>query len=127
MLTSSYAQALQGALKEGMSVEDALKGLDRTLARHGHEKLKADILEELVRLMETERKSATNKLLVARDGDVATMSAQVKTRGDAPLDIAVDPTLIGGYVLQQSDTRIDKSYKRALLDLYGNIISRKHV
>jgi len=33
----------------------------------------------------------------------------------------VDPSLIGGFTVQYRDTVVDKSYKRALLDIYRKV------
>jgi F0F1-type ATP synthase delta subunit len=35
--------------------------------------------------------------------------------------IAIDPTIIGGLIIEKNGKRIDHSYKRALLDAYRRI------
>jgi F0F1-type ATP synthase delta subunit len=62
-------------------------------------------------------------LIVGKQADAEKATEAFSSmNGTAPVPpIEVDETLIGGYVIKTSSTRVDASYKGALLNLYHTI------
>ncbi len=128
MSPKTYAQAFIELLQTGTRHEDALSGLDATLARRGHTKLKRHILTIVHRTLEAKRSTENAELVVARNGDEARYTKAIelvcKSLGvTKPASATVDETLIGGFILTTGTKRVDRSYKRTLSNLYRSIIN----
>lgn len=126
-----YATAMVAVVTGGTDPEQALAGLDRTLKRRGHTKLRTAILLRVLTLLTEEEKRNTPTVRIARKEDVATYESAIqKLATELGLSgtpaVVIDDSLIGGYVLETKDTLVDKSYKRTLLSLYRNITSAAH-
>lgn len=126
MQASHYAQALLGLLESGHDPAKVLARLDEVLARKGHAKLRPAILQQVSTRLA--RRGAASRIFVAAEGDAKEYAKEVQTllkeRGiDEAPDVHIDTTLIGGFKLETTDVRIDKTYKRALIDLYRRIIA----
>lgn len=127
MNAQQYAQALFQVIKNDTPVEQALDGLDRVLMRRGHTKLKKRILKLLATHLARDARRNTATVHVARAADADTLAAEIDAAAaqiapDAPRATVIDDTLIGGFAVATRTARLDRSYKRALLRLYRNII-----
>lgn len=116
-----YAEGLIGAL-DGVDAKEGEKRIDAFFAllkKRGHHKL----LPGIIRAFEVslQKKDLRNMVwvTVARKEDVHAAAAARKI---PPEEILIDETIIGGSVVRTYDTRVDKSYKRALEQLYYRMI-----
>ena len=127
MLAYDYAKALHISIADGMTAPKALERLDALLAEKGHERLRPRILRTLHTLLETHEKVMTPVVTVANERDVNALTPKV-TAILKEMDISRHPIfkedqhLIGGFVIDQGDKKIDRSYKTVLTALYRNII-----
>ncbi len=106
--------------------EDTLvRGLIETLRSRGHLRLVPGIL----RLLEADRASEREETLLtlARTGDrerLAKDIAKAATELGVSAEVAAvrtDETLVGGFTLSSGNRLLDRSYKRALVDLYRTL------
>ena len=126
MRTHDYIDALISLLEEGRDFEDVIKNLKVVLEKKGHQKLYRSILEGLSRRLGTiHAQQAT--VHVAREKDIKTLKEQLNAHLQAletdSFDTEIDPTLIGGYVIEHNNKIIDNSYKSRLVALYRSLIN----
>ena len=127
MLPRSYAIAVKDMLRDGRSFPEVLASLDEVLKSRGHIKLKSAVLRELLRLFEGDQAERV-EMILAKEGDAKALEGAIKDSLKA-LNVkdvsrtSIDDSLIGGYILKNSGHQIDKSYKRALIDLYQKTIA----
>jgi len=121
-MPKEYAHALYVSLSQspkeehGRILDAFLKHLDRT----GKKKALTQILRELNRLAQQEVARA-DTFKIARKHDVHLVEKIATFRKETSPIVITDDTLIGGYVYKSGSTRIDASYKRALVTLYRSI------
>jgi F0F1-type ATP synthase delta subunit len=116
-----YAQALQNLVARGMREDEAYEKLHAHLAHTGRLKLLPGLLRELKTL--NERSQARSAVLeVASEKDVTAAEEGAKREGITTGKPVVNPALITGWRLTTGDTLIDRSGKRALVDLYRSIV-----
>lgn len=114
----AYAKALDSLLVSGMKEEEVFKKLITHLKESGRMKLLPQLLRELK--TEGKRKQAREPMLeVASEGEVKSAEKTVGMKVKA----IVNPPLIRGWRLTTADTLIDRSGKRALIDLYRKVTS----
>ena len=131
MSPKTYAQAIIELLKESAHPKRVLAGLDATLMRRGHGMLKRQILTIVYRTLEARKSSDGVRLAVVKEGDEKRHAKAIAAICEAlnlenPTEVRVDDTLIGGFVLSTENTRIDRSHKRTLYNLYRSIINSSH-
>ncbi|HET8575356.1 MAG TPA: F0F1 ATP synthase subunit delta [Candidatus Paceibacterota bacterium] len=130
MNPQAYAQVLTLTLK-GKTPEEAsrlLKNFLEVLAARGHRKLLPGIVAELEKEKEAE---AGNKarFTVARKSDLekfrksALFDLERLGVKDAELVTKEDDSLVGGYRVETRSAMVDRTHKRALLDLYRKLIA----
>lgn len=128
MTPNQYAAAVVDLLLKGVSPERVFDGLEKTLLRRGHMKLRKAILKRAHTLYGQKTKSERATVRVARESDADIYADAIK-KDCAQLNMSTQPqitldgSLIGGYLLETQDQLVDKSYKRALVALYRNIIT----
>jgi len=118
MTATVYAHALYNA----KDTEGCVSNLVEILKKRGHTMLLPEIVSAF-RKIEATHVSKKPTLVVAKDGDgsiykEATEHYREEFSIKGEVEIKVDDTLVGGYVLRTVDKTIDNSYKRSLLDLY---------
>lgn len=124
-----YAQALIAALEhipEGH--EDAC--VARFIAHIEHAG-QTKLLPKIIRAIETEVSLRKEKnratIFFARSQDAAryqvALGADIKALGGGTEEMTnvIDPYLVGGYMIKTRDRLLDRSTKRALVDLYQRI------
>lgn len=121
-----YAEALIAVLNAGHDPKQTLARLDEVLARRGHMKLKPAILRHTYIRLQERTAAARLSVAVKEDAVKYTKEAESFLRdrdiAGSP-EVVVDETLIGGFKLEGGNTSLDRSYKRALIDLYRTIAS----
>lgn len=119
-LTNQYAEAI---IKSALStdVETVLPRIRAVLEKHGHGKLLESILRRVVILSQEKEKSVEFK--VTKKNDTEHYREELKRYGlTVPEDVVmVDESLIGGFFYRDGQRLLDRSYKRALINLYKEI------
>jgi F0F1-type ATP synthase delta subunit len=122
-----YISAVLELLLEGRDVDVVLKDLAGALERKGHQKLYSPILKGVVRILEEKKNSIASGIIVAQEADFERLK---KAIGEALEEIggtlkdahvAVDETLIGGFIATHKGKLINRSYKQKLVSLYRSI------
>jgi F0F1-type ATP synthase delta subunit len=97
------------------------------LRSRGHQKLLPNIVHELEKRLTREQESV--KILFAREEDKIRYKENIQAD---LLEIAkekeeqsqeIDEKLVGGYRVETKNILIDRSYKRALIDLYQKLLA----
>jgi F0F1-type ATP synthase delta subunit len=115
-MEKSYAKAIDSLLASGMKEEDVVKKLLAHLRESGRMKLLPQLLRELE--TQAKRKQGREPMLeVASESEVKAAEKEAGTDVKA----SVNPDLISGWRLTTADTLIDRSGKRALIDLYRKV------
>jgi len=112
-MEKQYAQALDSLIASGMKEEEAFI----KLVAHLKEKGRLKILPQLLRELETQakRKQSREPMLEVANEKVKTTSEAGKAKR------VVNESLLSGWRLTTADTLIDRSGKRALIDMYRKI------
>jgi F0F1-type ATP synthase delta subunit len=119
-MEKQYAQALFDlAQKPGASAADLVKRLMAHLKETGREKLLPRILREYRRI-EARAQTFGEELEVASDKEAAKASTEAKSLGITAKP-TVNPALVTGWRARSGSRLIDRSGKRALIDLYRQI------
>lgn len=127
-MPAEYAHALYRAIQDAPDSHTAQRYTDALIAhlkREGRMRALPAIARELARI--DERRAATRPVLsVARERDIERARTQLAKYLDADVQPAtrVDERLIGGWRYTDTNTLVDASYKRALLDLYARITAQ---
>ena len=124
-MKDTYVTAVLEMIAEGVNPEVVLSGLQTSLKEHGHDRLYATVLRGVLRVLSA-GSAETALVTVAAENDVekhqAAINASLKDLAtDAVPTIAIDESLIGGYVAEANNQRIDASYKTKLVSLYRNL------
>lgn len=127
-MKNDYTQAFLGSIDDGMSVDEALVGLQRVLAKKSHTKLLVSILHDVLRVLKTEKNTKQAVVTVASEKTSEQLQTQIATvlknlgvKKEVGLKEVVDETLIGGFVATFDYKEHDQSYKKALKLLYESI------
>jgi len=121
-MEKEYAQALFSlAQKPNASADDLVNKLRKNLQDTGREKLLPRILRELKRI-EARAESFGEALEVASDAERASAQKEARQLGIAA-DAQVNPELISGWRARSGSRVIDRSGKRALVELYRRIVT----
>ena len=124
-MKDNYITAVLEELRSGTNPEKVLTGLQNTLKKKGHEKLYGVILRGVARVLEAG--SAEDVMVtVASDTDYkkhkdAIAQALKELDADAEPAVQVDKTIVGGFLAEANNKRIDQSYKSKLVTLYRNL------
>jgi F0F1-type ATP synthase delta subunit len=119
-MEKQYAQALFDlAQKPGVSAADLVKKLVAHLNETGREKLLPRILREFKRI-EARAQTFGQELEVASD-KVAASAAREAAELGITAEPVVNPDLVTGWRARSGSRLIDRSGKRALIDLYRQI------
>jgi len=132
MKAQQYAEALYRAA-HGHHAVDADTLVERLVAivrEHGHLRLLPAIVREYDTLVKMRSTSDEAHVRVARpqdrDGHAERIARDLATLDAAahPVRVVVDETVIGGYAVEANGSRIDRTYKRALLELYSSLSTK---
>ena len=124
-MKQAYITALTSALLVTKDVEAVLTSTKALLKEKGHERLWPGVLKGVVRALEKYEIDQTPEITLAKEGalSVAELKAALAEINVASETIrtTIDPNIVGGFILQHQDTMLDKSYKRALVDIYQKV------
>lgn len=130
MRASYYSRALHAALGEHPEAEaKLLKQFAETVAANGHSYLLPKIIRSFEKLTAKDEKDGTIVVISAIALTAENTQELLKkepfkhalSTSHKKIVRTVDGSLVGGVVVKTGSTRIDGSYKRALLDLYQHI------
>ncbi len=126
MRVNDYSQAVRALVREGTSPDAALMGLRTMLTARGHLRLYPKILKELLTEVTKDSANETATVTVARAGDEIThkkeITEQLTLLGQNEHTTIIDESIVGGYIIEGTNSRIDNSYKKRLLTLYRSLI-----
>ena len=126
MNAETYAEALEKALINTNEQErnERIARFLSIIKRRGH----SGLLPRIVHVLERKHGHQDLRTIatVARERDVHSVDAEVRAlaeqlAGSHEVQYVTDDTLIGGYVLRTPNNLADRSYKRALLDVYRKV------
>jgi F0F1-type ATP synthase delta subunit len=122
-MKNHYIQATIEMIQSGTAVEAVFAGLQKTMQAKGHMRLYASVLRGVLRILETKKDVAVATVVVASDADVQKYADIIKstlTSLEAGEDFSteIDETIIGGVIVKNNNTIVDRSYKTALTNLY---------
>ncbi len=126
-----YAEAYyNAATNKSPSEQEALAVKLRTiLAERHHLRLLPRIIRELESIVRRRGTTQGAVVHVARMSDIEEYAVRIARdlrkidSGESPYDVRMDDTLVGGYDVRANGLRIDRTYKRVLLELYGTLIT----
>jgi F0F1-type ATP synthase delta subunit len=119
-----YAQTLAHAASHDADSGKAFTNrLVAYLTSRGRARLLPGILAAYEKL--ANRPSAKPRVIVAKASAHEALSGAIKkdvqALGADAVEVTVDDSLVGGYIVRTTDAQIDRSYKTSLLDLYRRI------
>ena len=124
-MKQNYITAVLDHLNNGVEAEVVLSGLKRTLTKHGHKTLYASVLKGVLRVLEANSTSGTT-VTVLSEADFNKQKAVIETAlnqlqaAESPT-IVEDSSIVGGFVAEANNRRIDQSYKTRLVALYRQV------
>lgn len=122
-----YIKAVVQLLLQGKDVAVVLENLSRVLKEKGHQQLHVQILQGVAVQLNQQQKNIASVITVANKEDAErqkeAIEAALRALGGSSADavIAVDKTLIGGFVATYRGKSSDHSYKEKLVSLYRSI------
>jgi F0F1-type ATP synthase delta subunit len=129
MKARQYAEALYRAAHAHNVVAHGTL-VDRFVAlitERGHARLLPSVVREYEKIVHERSTSEETHVRVARasdtekyknhiERDLATLTVQGQ-----PTNVTVDESVVGGYSIEAYGTRIDRTYKQALVELYSSL------
>ena len=128
MRIKDYVQAFYALIKEGSDIESTLSHMRAYLAKRGLSSLYPRILRGIVEKLRRSERVQTGRIIVAREKDahhaLTESKAHENTFGSITKDnVHIDPSIIGGFILEREGVRLDQSHKRTLLETYRKLTS----
>jgi len=125
MTTKVYGEAVYGAITNGMAVPNALSNLTAILEKYGHSSLRGQVLRDLLARFEKDEEKLTVTVRVSQTQDAEKFAKEIAMFTDKyhlrETAVKVDETLIGGYILESTEHRLDASHKKSLATIYQNV------
>jgi F0F1-type ATP synthase delta subunit len=125
-METAYAQALFKMIDKGSDPKKAVVALHEMLVKRGRQVLLPRIAHAFSRIAMRERARSGMTLVVADAKDekhAATEAKKVLTKMGVDhrghIEIKVDESLVGGWVIEGDGRLIDASYKKQLMDIYN--------
>lgn len=123
-MMDTYTRLLEAVAesKDEQVADEAVHKLIAHLKSTGRIKMLPQLLTEL-RLIAARRRSLAPILEVATPKEESAAVAALKAEGITPETVQVTPSLISGWRARANGKLIDRSGKRALIDIYQNVTS----
>ncbi len=124
-MKDNYIAAVLQKIEAGDDIGTVITGLKSALDKKGHQNLYAQILRGVNRVLEAN--SATDTVVTVKSSDSyekqsAAIKAALETLGSTSEPaVVIDETIVGGFVAEANNRRIDQSYKSKLIALYRNL------
>lgn len=128
VMKDTYVTAILESLKSGVDTDTVLCGFARTIEARGHERLRLPVLQSVLQVLRAKRPDT--RVLVASETDrqkqQTAIEAALSSLGAPATEVTytIDDTIVGGYIAEHKATRVDASYKSALLKLYRSITTK---
>ncbi len=124
-MKENYITAVLEELQAGKDTAEVLKGLQQTLESKGHNRLYGAILRGVLRVLEARGTSVAtvtvvNEASYEKQKDAITAALNELGVVGNP-EVITDATIIGGFIAEGENKRLDKSYKSRLVSLYRNL------
>jgi F0F1-type ATP synthase delta subunit len=126
MRKKEYIQATYEILMRTHDIDTTLLSLKKLLELRGLMNLYPTILKGLLERIEHTQKTTRPTIIVVQKNDLTkyateiTREMSVLQSSDEP-QIMIDPSLIGGFVIENGAQRIDQSFKTKLLHAYHRL------
>lgn len=91
------------------------------MEKRGHGKLWRRVLRETARSAGKDTARTEQVITLACPDDVAKHAENIAKVNAASARIAIDPSIVGGFILRDGFSRTDRSYKTALINLYRKV------
>lgn len=105
--------------------EEGLRRLVSYAVKRGHKHLLPKIARAYERFVARENANRRVQVIAAKEMSHEDALSLVRAEGietdGAQVSVIVDPTLVGGAIMRTREERIDKSDRRALLELYHRV------
>lgn len=125
-MLDSYAKTLAAVAAHGDEKQslDAVGKLIAHLKSRGQLKMLPEILREL-RVIEARRKTLAPKVEVATQGGAAAALSAAEKEGIHAKKAIVNDSLISGWRARAGGRLVDRTGKRALVQIYTNVVGGK--
>lgn len=125
-MKAKYVQAVKELFASGQKTDVVLGNLRTVLQKKGHERLYRSILLALLQDLEQIQGQETSRVTVASEKTLKNQKQAIEKAiknlgGTDQYETATDGNLIGGFIVEAGEQRLDMSYKTALLQLYRKI------
>ena len=122
-MKNHYIQATLQMIQSGTDSQLVFDGLQKTMRAKGHMRLYGPVLRGALRILETKKDTLGSIIVVANDADIEKYAETIKQiltsiEADADFSTVIDPTIVGGVIVKNNNTIVDRSYKTTLLNLY---------
>lgn len=122
-MKNSYIIAIVELLERGLDAQAVLRGLKEVLTRKGHEKLHASILKGIVCEIAQREGSQPTRLIVADGRAMRIFQKDIEScirayNFNSAYEAEEDPSIVGGFILKNNTSALDRSYKQSLVRLY---------
>lgn len=130
MITAKlYARALVDLIYENPErLEDNVNNLRKILAGKGLERKTQEILTDAITVIKHKEEKNSIKIISAKeltDEDVDQILKKAEFGNSRKVTKMKNPNLIGGYIIENNRIEHDKTYKKALLNLFKEIRKTK--
>ena len=130
MITAKlYARALVDLIYENPErLEDNVNNLRKILTRKGLERKTQEILKDAITVIKHKEEKNSIKIISAKeltDEDVDQILKKAEFGNSRKVTKVKNPNLIGGYIIENNWVENDKTYKKALLNLFEEIKKTK--
>lgn len=128
-MKNHYTAAVLELLQAGQEPATVVRGLQTILKKRGHEQLLPMILRAVVRQLEAGKGEEVIVVTVAKEADAQKLKAEIEaalntlSAKEEPA-IAVDDTIIGGFIATTNTKVLDQSHKHKLVKLYRSITTK---
>lgn len=121
-----YVTSIIELIEAGSDVDSVLKNLKAVLESRGHEKILPKILKRTASKLEERTEKTTATVTVRAETDAEKYKEQIDRalrylKAEIEPRVHVDETLVGGFIAEHKNMRIDQSYKNALLKTYQKV------
>lgn len=124
-MKQNYITAVLEKIQNGDEPADIFSGLKKTLKKHGHERLYASILSGVARVLESSSTDTTVITVANTEAYTKQKNAIEKALKDLNTTtepkVVFDEKIVGGFVAEANNMRLDKSYKTKLVTLYRSL------
>lgn len=112
MQVKQLAQVIEENVRAGMTLHDAVHGLERFLASRGADQLMPSILQVLFRKFQAQKGVNVCQITTAHDTGSAILREIAATLGGGEYTHKVDAELLGGFTALHQHRLVDASTKR---------------